>query len=183
MPCSSRSEVPLVVVVRRVAVKGLESPTRVSNTMCARARQHRERCKEHEGGMQEREGPWTHKLPARGKGSDPREGPTIRQALVPYLRAAYSVKQRCKHPRSKGGVGRLSAAGAGQHCERATLTNCRATPSSCAWHTPQKPEKPTAVTPKSREISQKNKLGTVNFSVRRKLWNFNLVGKFVDCVG
>ena len=30
---------------------------------------------------------------------------------------------------SKGGVGRLSAAGEGQHCERATLTNCRATPS------------------------------------------------------
>ena len=58
-------------IVLRMAVKGLESPSRMSCTMCARARQHRERCKEHEGGMQEREGPWTHKLPARGKGSEP----------------------------------------------------------------------------------------------------------------
>ena len=58
-------------IVRRIAVKGLESPSRVSSTMCARARQHRERCKEHEGAMQERERPRTHRLPARGEGSDP----------------------------------------------------------------------------------------------------------------
>ena len=59
-------------LVRRIAVNGLESPSRVSNTMCARARQHRERCKEDEGAMQEGEHPWTHRLSAsRGKGSDP----------------------------------------------------------------------------------------------------------------
>ena len=58
-------------IVRRMAVKGLESSSRMSITMCARARQHRERCKEHEGAMQERERPWTHRLPARGEGSDP----------------------------------------------------------------------------------------------------------------
>ena len=67
-----RSSQGPLVVVRRIAVNGLESPSRMSNTMCARARQHRERCKEHEGAMQERERPWTLRLPAsRGKGSDP----------------------------------------------------------------------------------------------------------------
>jgi len=51
----------------------------------------------------------------------------MRQALVPYLRPDDSRKQKCKHPRSKaeggveGGVGRLSAAGGGQHWERAAL--------------------------------------------------------------
>jgi len=43
----------------------------MSDTMCARARQHREQCKEHEGAMQEGERPWTQRLPARGEGSDP----------------------------------------------------------------------------------------------------------------
>jgi hypothetical protein len=51
----------------------------------------------------------------------------MRQALVPYLRPAYSRKQKCKHRRSKakggveGGVGRLNATGEGQHGERTTL--------------------------------------------------------------
>ena len=50
----------------------------------------------------------------------------MRQALVPYLRTYDSRKQKCKHPRSKaeGGVGRLSAAGEGQHGERTTLHQC-----------------------------------------------------------
>jgi hypothetical protein len=48
---------------------------------------------------------------------------------VPYLRTDDSRKQKCKHPRSKakggveGGVGRLNAAGEGQHGERTTLPN------------------------------------------------------------
>jgi hypothetical protein len=51
----------------------------------------------------------------------------MRQALVTYLRTYDIRKKKCKHPRSKakggveGGVGRLNAAGEGQHWERTTL--------------------------------------------------------------
>jgi hypothetical protein len=41
-------------------------PSRPPNVGGARARQHCERCEEHEGAMQEGERPWTHRLPAKG---------------------------------------------------------------------------------------------------------------------
>jgi hypothetical protein len=41
-------------------------PSRPPNVGGPRARQHCERCKEHEGAMQEGERPWTHRLPAKG---------------------------------------------------------------------------------------------------------------------
>ncbi len=41
-------------------------PSRPPNVGGARARQHCERCKEHEGAMQEGERPWTQRLPAKG---------------------------------------------------------------------------------------------------------------------
>jgi len=78
----------------------------------------------------------------------------MRQALVPYLRTYDSRKQKCKHPRSKakggveGGVGRLSAAGEFQHCERAAwslgamrerswcVENQRCAPPESRWRQP-----------------------------------------------